>query len=85
MVFIPLSKKEKRESKAVIDGIITRLGKSFGSMFYILMLIILGELSLIIPYVFVLIVFLVILWGFSVIKLNTAVKGLSDPYSGKIG
>ncbi len=81
MVFIPLTKKEKRESKAIIDGIITRLGKSFGSMFYIIMLLILGEISLIIPYVVVLIIGLVFLWGFSVIRLNKVFHRLSDPYS----
>jgi AAA family ATP:ADP antiporter len=81
MVFIPLTKKEKRKSKAVVDGIGTRLGKSVGSTYFIVLLIIFGDITSIIPYVVFLIIFLVLVWGLSVVSLNKILAKLNEPYS----
>lgn len=81
MSFIPLSNHEKRKSKAVADGIASRLGKSLGSIFYIIFLLIFGNISDTIPYVSIVIISLILIWAYSVIRINQLVPGLGEDYS----
>ncbi|MDP2763049.1 MAG: Npt1/Npt2 family nucleotide transporter [Enterobacteriaceae bacterium] len=70
IVFIPLSKENQRKSKAIVDGIASRFGKSGGSLIYIFLLMIFGEISFTIPYVAFLIFVSMFIWMFAVLKLG---------------
>ncbi|NQY43884.1 MAG: hypothetical protein HRT87_11140, partial [Legionellales bacterium] len=78
MCFIPLSKYEQRKSKAIVDGIASRLGKSFGSIFYIILLLLCGNISATIPFVSIIIIGLTLLWIYSILKLYKLVPGLQE-------
>lgn len=64
MAFIPLSRKEQRMGKAVVDGLGARIGKAAGAVliFTLLWLLKGGGLAAAIPYLAVLTLLLVILW-----------------------
>ncbi len=68
--FIPLSKDGQRKSKAIVDGIVSRLGKFFGSGFYILLLIAFGELSSTTTIIPIAIIGLILLWIYAILKLE---------------
>ncbi|MDB6096928.1 MAG: carrier protein [Francisellaceae bacterium] len=94
IVFIPLSRENKRKGKAVIDGIASRFGKSGGSVMYQVLLVTFGELALTIPYVAAIITLVVICWIIAVRKLGRLVnrsidqeiKDNSDPsFNKKVG
>jgi len=70
MAFIPLSPKEQRQGKAVIDGVGSRFGKSGGSLFYQFLLIFLPSIAATLPYVSILIVLITFAWIYAVIRLN---------------
>lgn len=78
IAFIPLSKHEQRKGKAVVDGIASRIGKSGGSLIYLILLTLCGNLISTIPYVAVIIFIMIILWIISVINLGKMVNKTID-------
>ena len=70
MAYIPLTTDMKRKGKAVIDGIASRIGKSSGSIFYMMILPFFGSLRGTVPVVGFLSVFVTCLWIYAVFKLN---------------
>jgi AAA family ATP:ADP antiporter len=78
IAFIPLSKNEQRKGKAVVDGIASRIGKSGGSLIYLILLTLCGNLISTIPYVAVIIFIMIILWILSVINLGKMVNKTID-------
>lgn len=74
MAFIPLSTDLKRKGKAVIDGVASRLGKSSGSIFYMILLPICGSLQATIPYISVIAIVVTLFWVYSIVSLDTLMK-----------
>ena len=71
IAYIPLSTSEQRKSKAIIDGIGSRVGKSGGSIILqILLIISAGQLSRAMPVVAGIVFLLLLVWLFMVIKLG---------------
>lgn len=81
MTFIPLTKAEQRKAKAVVDGIASRLGKSFGSIFYICLLLMFGNIASTIPFVSVFIILLIIGWTYAIIKIGKLNSKLDETYT----
>jgi len=78
IVFIPLSKENKRKGKAVVDGIASRFGKSGGSIIYQVLLVMCTDLALTIPYVAIIFLIVIALWIFAVRKLGILVNQTID-------
>lgn len=74
MAFIPLSPKEQRQGKAVIDGVASRFGKSGGSFFYQFLLLFLPTIAATLPYVGILILIIIGLWIYAVIGLTRSLS-----------
>ena len=74
MAFIPLSTDLKRQGKAVIDGIASRLGKSSGSVFYMVLLPVCGSLQATIPFIAFLAVSVTLFWLYSISSLDRLMK-----------
>ncbi len=70
MAFIPLPHDVKLKGKAAIDGVLSRLGKSAGSLIHQILLMIFGALSLCAPYVAVIILGATTYWIYSTKKLG---------------
>ena len=71
MTFIPLSVEQQRNSKAVIDGIISRFGKSSSSIILQGFLIFgFGEISSAIPIIAVLIIITIFVWSYATTKMG---------------
>jgi len=68
--FIPLNKESKLKGKAAIDGVGSRIGKSGGAIVYQFLLISLGSVSLSIPYVGVILLFVIASWMSAVKSLG---------------
>ncbi len=73
MAFIPLPKKDQRRSKAVIDGIGSRVGKSGGSIAFQTLMVIFASIPAIIPFVGALSFTIFGLWITSIINLNKTI------------
>lgn len=71
MTFIPLSKEEQRKCKVIVDGLASRFGKSGGSIIYIALFYIFGEISNIVPYIAVIIFFALVGWLFATVRLGS--------------
>lgn len=70
LAFIPLSKESKLKGKAAIDGVGSRLGKSGGAVIYQALFMFLGTVSFTVPYVGVILVFVVGAWIAAVCALG---------------
>ncbi|MBS3903971.1 MAG: NTP/NDP exchange transporter [Simkania sp.] len=70
LAFIPLSKESKLKGKAAIDGVGSRLGKSGGAVIYQSLLMVLGTVACTIPYVAVILLFIIIAWMWAVKSLG---------------
>ena len=70
MAFIPLSPEAKRRAKAVIDGVVSRVGKSGGSFLYQFLLILFSTISASINVVSFLLIFIFISWSLSIFGLS---------------
>ncbi len=68
--FIPLNPESKLKGKAAIDGVGSRLGKSGGSIFHQVLLMIFGSVALSTPYVGVILLFVVGGWIIAVKALG---------------
>lgn len=62
LAFIPLDSQAKREGKAAIDGVCSRLGKSGGSMIYQILLLSCGTVVASVPYLAVVLLLLIAGW-----------------------
>ena len=78
IAFIPLSKINQRKGKAVVDGIASRVGKSGGSIIYIGLFIVCGDIAHSIPYVSVIIFVVIFLWIYAVFGLSKMVNETID-------
>ena len=74
MAYIPLTTAEKRQGKAVIDGIGSRLGKSIGSITFQVLLPICGSLAATTPYIALLVGVISAIWIYSVFKLSMLIR-----------
>jgi AAA family ATP:ADP antiporter len=76
--FIPLDSEAKMNGKAAIDGVGSRLGKSGGSFIQQGLLISLGSLSAITPFVAVIVIGLFICWFYAVQSLGRRFQSLES-------
>lgn len=70
IAFIPMTKEHKRKGKAVADGLASRFGKSGGSMVYMILLLFVGDIAGVVPYISVINLVVVGLWIYCVLKLG---------------
>jgi len=84
MAYIGLSAAERLNGKAVIDGIVSRFGRSGGSVILFILFGFVGN-SLIatIPYVFCIVLFLTILWFRAVLLLSRTYHSSVQRHVGK--
>jgi AAA family ATP:ADP antiporter len=75
ITFIPLSDLEKRKSKAVVDGIVSRLGKSGGSLMLQFLIISCGG-SIIdtFPYLSGICIIMLFVWIYAVMALGYQIE-----------
>ena len=78
IAFIPLTKEEKRKGKAVVDGIASRFGKSGGSLIYILLFMMCGDIVNTVPYVALIVVIIIGFWIYAVFHLGKMVNESID-------
>jgi ATP:ADP antiporter, AAA family len=74
--FIPLSKESKLKGKAAIDGIGSRIGKSGSALIYQAFLMVFGTVSATIPYIGLILLFVVIGWMIAVYFLGKQFQSL---------
>jgi ATP:ADP antiporter, AAA family len=70
LAFIPLGKESKLKGKAAIDGVGSRLGKSGGAVIYQALLMVLGTVACTVPYVAVILLFIIGAWIWAVKSLG---------------
>jgi ATP:ADP antiporter, AAA family len=70
LAFIPLSQESKLKGKAAIDGIGSRLGKSGSAVIYFFLLIPLGSVAASVPYVALILLFVILAWIIAVRSLG---------------
>nr|AVD50297.1 AncNTT_RozMic [synthetic construct] len=80
MAFIPLDDESRAKSKAAIDGVGSRLGKSGGSLIHILLLMIFNtnSLSYAAPFVALIILGIILIWIFSTRSLGRQFNELTE-------
>ncbi len=84
IAFIPLSKENQRKSKAVVDGLASRFGKCGGALVYLILFMLVGDISNTVPYIAVIIFVAIIMWIYAVIGLGKIIDTViheSDPKS----
>lgn len=81
IAFVPLSKENKRKGKAIVDGLVSRFGKSGGSLIIIGLTLVCGNLVNSIPYIFAIMVFVILFWMYSVVQLGRMVNKTIDEES----
>jgi len=74
IAFIPLSKENQRKAKAVVDGLSSRFGKCGGALIYLILFMLVGDLSNTIPYVAIIILVAIILWIYAVLGLGNIIN-----------
>lgn len=77
IAFIPLSLSTKLKGKAAIDGIGSRLGKSGGSIAHQGLLLIFSTVASSSPYVAIIFIAVLFVWGFSVLSLGKQFDALT--------
>lgn len=73
IAFIPLPKDSQRKGKAVVDGLASRFGKSGGSLIYLFLFYLFGEIANVIPYVSIIIFFALAAWLYATLKMGVIV------------
>lgn len=70
MAFIPLPNEEKNHGKAVIDGVISRVGKSGGSLMYQGLLIIFSSIASSINVIAIVLLVIMVIWLIAVVSVG---------------
>ncbi len=70
LAFIPLDKESKLKGKAAIDGVGSRLGKSGGAVIYQSLLMFFGTVACTVPYVAIILLFIIAAWVWAVKSLG---------------
>lgn len=70
MTYIPLDPEVKDKGKAAIDVLVAKFAKAGGSFLLQGLIIVFGSLAAIVPFVFILVVIMLIIWMVSVCALN---------------
>ncbi len=83
MAYIPLDQESKVKGKAAIDVVGARLGKSGGSLFYNVLIPVLGGLAAVTPFSAVLMVGVIFAWMSSTRSLNTQYNELTGEDAAK--
>ncbi len=78
IAFIPLPKENQRKGKAVVDGLASRFGKSGGSMMYLFLFYLFGEMANVIPYISIIIFFALLAWLYATVKMGYIVDKAID-------
>jgi ATP:ADP antiporter, AAA family len=78
LAFVPLKKECKLKGKAAIDGVGSRIGKCGGAFIYQTLLLTFGTLTSSSPYIFIIFLIVVGIWGISVISLGKQFKDLTS-------
>lgn len=79
IAFIPLPRENQRKGKAIVDGLASRFGKSGGSMIYLLLFYLFGEMANVIPYVSIIVFVALVAWLYATIKMGVIVdKAISS-------
>lgn len=73
IAFIPLPKDNQRKGKAVVDGLASRFGKSGGSLIYLFLFYLFGEIANVVPYVSIIIFFALGAWLYATLKMGVIV------------
>jgi AAA family ATP:ADP antiporter len=79
MAFIPLDADAKLKSKAAIDGIGSRLGKSGGAVVYQILLVFFGSLTAGAPYIAVFLLGVIVVWSIATYSLGQQFVELTAP------
>lgn len=85
LTFIPLSEENKRKGKAVVDGIASRFGKSGGSFVYVMLFMVMGDISHTIPYISAIIFVVITFWIIAILSLGKMVKRSIDEEAADLG
>lgn len=78
IAFIPLSKDEQRKCKVIVDGLASRFGKSGGSVIYVILLFIFGDMANIVPYVAGIILIALIGWIYATIQMGKIIAEAAE-------
>ena len=78
IAFIPLSPENQRKSKAIVDGLASRFGKSGGSLIYIFLFMLCGNISNAVPYVSAIMLVAIVFWLYAVYGLGRMVNESID-------
>jgi len=78
IAFIPLSKECKLKGKAAIDGVGSRLGKSGGAVMYQGLIMVLGTVAASVPFVAVILLFVIAAWMIAVRSLGKQFSELTQ-------
>lgn len=78
IAFIPLSSESKLKGKAAIDGVGSRIGKSGGSFVHQGLLLFLTTVSASIPYIGIIFVGVLGIWGVAIRRLNKQFEALDS-------
>ncbi len=73
IAFIPLPRENQRKGKAIVDGLASRFGKSGGSMIYLMLFMLFGSMSNVVPYVSVIIFVALVAWIYATHKMGSIV------------
>lgn len=73
IAFIPLPRDNQRKGKAIVDGLASRFGKSGGSMIYLLLFYLFGEMANVIPYVSIIVFVALVAWLYATFKMGAIV------------
>ena len=79
--FIPLDMESRIQSKAAIDGVCSRVGKSGGSVIYQVLMLFTGGLSACIPHVAAIVAAIIFFWFSSVLQIGKKFKLLTEKKS----
>ena len=72
--FIPLSIKQQRQAKAIIDGIGSRIGKSGGAVFFQILSLFFTSVSSALPYIIIVVIIMLSLWVYAIFGLDKEMK-----------
>ncbi|HSX20843.1 MAG TPA: Npt1/Npt2 family nucleotide transporter [Gammaproteobacteria bacterium] len=78
IAFIPLSKDEQRKAKVIVDGLGSRFGKSGGSVIYVVLFYLCGEMANVIPYVGILIFVALAAWIYATLKMGKIISHATE-------